>query len=151
MIRDRPGGSFSSLNCSPWWNRTGGVDRSTSRTNPGLGTGALFLITEVEGDLHRASGTGCRGVGDGVGEAGEGIGGGHEAAEVGGLDELEGQVEGAGPARLTAGVAGEVDDDLGAVGVGAGKGDLPLPEPGEVDVHVTGHAHHRDATLGAHD
>src|SRR6476661_6049084 len=145
MIRDRPGGSFSSLNCSPWWNRTGGVDRSTSRTNPGLGTGALFLITEVEGDLHRASGTGRRGVGDGVGEAGEGIGGGHEAAEVGGLDELEGQVEGAGlPA-----VAGRVDDDLGAVGVGAGEGDLSLPEAGEVDVHVAGHADHGDAPLGS--
>ena len=133
MMRDRPGGSFSSLNCSPWWNRTGGVDRSTSRTNPGLGTGAFFLVTEVEGDLHAAAGTGGGGVGDRVGEAGEGIGGADEATEVGRLHQLEGEVERAGPACRPVAARG-VDHDLGAVGVGAGEGDLALPEAGEVDV-----------------
>src|SRR5688572_29978847 len=37
MTRLRPAGSFSSRKFSPWWNRIGGVDRSTSSTNPGRG------------------------------------------------------------------------------------------------------------------
>src|SRR4051794_39345056 len=94
MMRDRPGGSFSSLNCSPWWNRTGGVDRSTSSTNPGLGTSAFLLVTEVKGDLDAATWSGAGGVGHRVGVAGEGIGGADEPTEIGRFHELEGQVEG---------------------------------------------------------
>src|SRR3954454_7931092 len=111
MMRERPGGSFSSLNCSPWWKSTGGVERSTSNTKPGLGTGSFLLIAEVEGDLDAAAGAGGGGVGDGVGEAGQGIGGTDQPAQVGGLDQLKGQIEGA---------SGLAVDDLGAVGVGAG-------------------------------
>src|SRR5947209_13972937 len=120
MMRDRPGGSFSSLNCSPWWKRTGGVDRSTSSTNPGLGTSSCLLVAEVEGDLHAAARSGAGRVGDGLGGAGERVGGAHEAAEVGRGDQFEGEVEGA--ARCAVHL-------LGAVGVGAGQGDLALPEP----------------------
>src|SRR6516165_7120762 len=97
MTRLRPGGSFSRRKLSPWWNRMGGVERSTSRTKPGRrgasrrseavnlrappgvcaaarSSIALSFGTEVEGDLDRATGAGLGGMRDGVGGAGQGIG-----------------------------------------------------------------------------
>ena len=85
-----PAGSFSSRNASPWWKRIGGVDRSTSRTNPGrrhqmafslsFRRGGRRPILEVEAILPRRGRRG--GVGDGVLVAAQRVGGGDEAAEV---------------------------------------------------------------------
>src|SRR6516165_5205762 len=105
MTRLRPAGSFSKRNCSPWWKRIGGVDRSTSSTNPGRGirelrsqSGPLLLVAEVERDLHGAAGTGVGGVDDGLVEAGEGIARADQPPELLGLHELEREVEGAAAA-----------------------------------------------------
>ena len=72
--RLRPGGSFSSRKLSPWWNRIGGVDRSTSSTKPGLGISgcAPSRLLRSKAIFTRAAGPGAGGVGDGVGVAARG-------------------------------------------------------------------------------
>src|SRR5215213_7117844 len=130
MTRERPAGSFSSRNPSPCQNSVGGVERSTSRTNPGRGisdfpyrwragarravsTGPLLLKPQVERDLHGASATGVGGVLDGGLVVGQRIGSRHQAAQLRFAYEGEGEVEGASAAA--------VGQRLGAGGVGAGQ------------------------------
>src|SRR5690606_40240182 len=82
MMRVRSAGNFSSEKFSPRQNSVGGVDRSTSSTNPGRGMDGLSVprprgpsldglqscsaFSHVEGDLDGAATAGGRGVGDGV-------------------------------------------------------------------------------------
>src|SRR3954463_16247004 len=100
ITRLRPAGSFSRLKFSPRQNRMGGVERSTSRTNPGRAMGSAF--SHVERDLHRAaaSGRGC--VCDRVLVVVERIGGRHEAAELETADDVDGGREVVAGVRITA-------------------------------------------------
>src|SRR4051812_1632146 len=120
-----PTGSRSRWNPSPAWKRMGGVDRSTSSTNPGRGgswacerglavispisprAGPLFgelarktspalLSSQVEHHLDRPAVTGVGGVVDGLTVAVEGVGSRDQAVEASVGDQLEGEVEGAG-------------------------------------------------------
>src|SRR3954471_20653645 len=99
MMRLPAAGSFSMRKPSPAWKRVGGVDRSTSSTNPGRGISgscssvAFLLVAQVEGHLDRAAGAGGGGVFDGLGEAGERVGGADQPTEVSSFHQLEGQVE----------------------------------------------------------
>src|SRR6184192_1420457 len=95
MTRLRPTGSFSRRNPSPCMNSVGGVDRSTSSTNPGRGLIAspVLLSSHVERDLDRAARAGVGRVVEGLAVAVQGIGGRHEAAEIEVADQLEGEVE----------------------------------------------------------
>src|SRR5579875_1017655 len=114
MTRDRPAGRRSRRNPSPCQVRTGGVERSTSRTKPGRGMGALLaslVATEIEDDLGGAAAAGGGGVVDGVGVAGQGVGRADQLVEAGRLHQLEGQVE-----AVTALLRW-----FGTVGVGAGQ------------------------------
>src|SRR5690606_35431836 len=109
MIRLRSAGSFSRLNPSPRQNRMGGVERSTSSTNPGRGISAA--LPHIEGDLDGAAPAGGGGVGDGVHVVLQAVGGRQQplgAVVVGGVG---GEVERPG--------AGAVGQRLGAVRVGA--------------------------------
>jgi len=72
MIRLRSAGRRSRLNPSPRQNSVGGVERSTSRTNPGRGISVAF--SQVEGDLYGAASAGGGGVVDRVEVFVEGIG-----------------------------------------------------------------------------
>src|SRR5437899_3952159 len=117
MTRLRPTGSFSSRKPSPCMNSVGGVDRSTSNTNPGRGltppprsvcrtTGygtsfctqnamcsPVLLTSHVERDLHRTAGPRMGRVVERLAVAVEGVRGRHEPAQVEVADELEGEVE----------------------------------------------------------
>src|SRR5437762_3288113 len=90
-----PTGRRSNRKPSPCQNSVGGVERSTSRTKPGLGMRRLPppLRTEVEGHLHRASAAGVGRVLDGILPAVERVQGGHEALQTSVLNKLEGTGE----------------------------------------------------------
>src|SRR6476660_2545107 len=100
MTRLRPAGSFSRLKFSPRQNMIGGVERSTSRTNPGRAIGSAF--SHVERNLHRAAAS-CRGC---VGDRGlvvvEWIGGRNEAAELEATDDLDRRGEVVAGVRIAA-------------------------------------------------
>src|SRR5438105_11570246 len=117
-------------------NSVGGVDRSTSNTNPGRGLtrqlhsqnawegSPVLLPAQVEGDLDRASGAGVGRVVESLAVAVEGIGGRHEAAQVEVAYELEGEVERAPLVPV---------DVLRAVGVAAPQVGLAVPQRCEVE------------------
>ena len=90
---------------------SGGVERSTSSTKPGLGIGSAASRCGGRRRPSRRPAAGVGGVLDGVLVAGQGVGGAHQAAEV----------ERAPPARRRGRRCGGVAtvERLGAVGVGA--------------------------------
>jgi hypothetical protein len=80
---------------------------------------------------------------DGIFKAVKRIGGAYQSTEVGGSDKFKGKIE-----RTSTFAVGK---RFGSVGVRTAHGDLSLPQSGEINVNMTGHAHHRDATLRAHN
>src|SRR6478672_12280160 len=96
-----PAGRRSSRYPSPCQNSVGGVERSTSRTNPGRGIplSSLFFA-EVEGHLDGAARSRTGGVLDGLLEAVERIQDRDEAREFGVLHEVEGLGEVLGGVRV---------------------------------------------------
>ena len=137
MTRLRSGGRFSRLKPSPRQNSVGGVERSTSRTNPGRGmltvlgparSKAILMAPRRPAAAAWAMASTCSSSGYVALKPPLGLDG------VGGLD---GEVE-----RLDAAAVGEV---LGAVGVGADQLGLAVPQPGQVERHLGRHAHQHDA------
>jgi hypothetical protein len=80
---------------------------------------------------------------DGIFKAVKGISGANQSTEVGGSHKFKGKIE-----RTSTFAVGK---RFGSVGIRTAHRDLALPQSGEIEVNVTGHAHHRDATLGANN
>jgi hypothetical protein len=80
---------------------------------------------------------------DGIFKAVKGISGAYQSTEVGGSHKFKGKIE-----RTSTFAVGK---RFGSVCIRTAHGDLALPQSGEIDVNMTGHAHHRDATLRAHN
>ncbi|CAB4679564.1 unannotated protein [freshwater metagenome] len=76
---------------------------------------------------------------DGFFKAVKRVGGAHQPTEVSGGHKFKGKIE-----RTSTFAVGK---RFGSVGVRTAHGDLSLPQSGEINVNMAGHAHHRDATF----
>src|SRR5215469_1066580 len=131
-----PRGSLSRRTPSPWWNRVGGVLRSTSMTAPGRPMVSVrFLLCElgpqvsqVERDLHRVQPSGLEGVRDRVPVV--------TKPEQGAGQIVQRQVGRSRDSQIERALACH----LGPVGVGTGHVQLTLPDRPPVDLLLTGHA-----------
>ena len=143
--RLRSAGSCSRLRPSPCQNSVGGVERSTSRTNPGRGIrlGCAILSAEVEGDLdrRRAGRRRRRGRWRRRGRRADRW----PTASARPRWRRRSRWRGRTCAR------GGRRQRLGAVRVGADELGLAVPQPGEVERDLGRHAHQHDAAAGPGD
>src|SRR4051794_19860041 len=127
-----PTGRRSRWKLSPRQNSVGGVDRSTSSTNPGRGMSLTPpFVAEIEGDLDGAAPAGSRGMLEGFSEPIERIHGRHQPVEADLVHQLESGRE--GPV---------------AVRVRTHQRDLALPQRRQIEAYGTRHPEQLDAAPG---